>query len=98
MTVTLGVIELALGVAALLAGLIVHAQAISRWRAQIEQQVKFLIEEDKRLHGRIESHNTRVLDKLDLIAADLKNVELWCASERGRQAAEHAATDQARSV
>ena len=87
MTVTLGVIEVGAALVTLLAGLFYHAQAISRWRAQIESQVAFLIDEDKRIHDRIEGHNEKVLNKLDGIASDLKKLELRAAHEDGQKEA-----------
>ena len=79
MNLTLGIIEVVSVVIGIIFVAIGHVVTISRWRAEVDQRVKFLIDEDKILHGRIEKRDEQIMAKLDAISGCVHKLELRAA-------------------
>ena len=83
MQVTLGALEVVAALCVAVMTLWMYSSRITTWRAEINQKVKFLIDEDRLLHKRIEDRDEKMISKLDDIADNLKKLELRDAHRAG---------------
>lgn len=85
MNLTLGIIEVVSVVIGVIFVAVGHVVTISRWRAEIDERVKFLIDEDKILHSRIEKRDEKIMAKLAAISECVHKLELRAAHTDGLQ-------------
>ena len=85
MNLTLGIIEVVSVVIGVIFVAVGHVVTISRWRAEIDERVKSLIDEDKILHSRIEKRDEKIMAKLAAISECVHKLELRAAHTDGLQ-------------